>query len=81
MKIIAYRSTLCFIFCERRYGSDTDTREVKKQKNNKCHIQCSAQTRTRIYNYIISYNYNYINLKPRLQNNCAKNIGAPKMHK
>ena len=39
MKIIAYRSTLCFIFCERRYGSDTDTREIKKQKNNKCHIQ------------------------------------------
>jgi hypothetical protein len=32
MKIFAYRSTLCFIFCERRYGSDTDTREIKKQK-------------------------------------------------
>ncbi len=30
MKIIVYRSTLCFIFCERRYGSDTDTREIKK---------------------------------------------------
>ncbi len=27
------------------------------------------------------YTYNYINLKPRLQNICAKNIGAHKMHK
>jgi hypothetical protein len=25
--------------------------------------------------------YNYINRKPRLQNNCAKNIGAHNMHK
>ncbi len=33
-------------------------------------------------NYNTTYNhYNYINLKPRLQNIRAKNIGAHKMHK
>jgi hypothetical protein len=33
-------------------------------------------------NYNTSYNHYYnINLKPKFQNNCAKNIGAYKMHK
>ena len=32
--------------------------------------------------YNTTYNhYNYINLKPRFQNICAKNIGAHNMHK
>jgi len=33
------------------------------------------------YSYSYSNHYNYINLKPRFQNICAKNIGAYNMHK